>query len=86
VADGWSREDAPFTLVTDGVESAVAGIVQECLNVSVLDEIVVSRVPVLGGTGHSSRDSWPTAARGYARIVAVWDCGEWLIGGVALQT
>lgn len=64
---GWPREDAPFTFVTDGVESAVAqaktvagdkavgvsaaDIVQQCLNAGLLDEIVVNLVPVLLGAG-----------------------------------
>jgi len=52
--DGWPREDAPFTFVTDGVERAVAqakavagdktvtvasaNIAQQCLNAGLLDE------------------------------------------------
>jgi dihydrofolate reductase len=63
VPEGWPREDAPFTFVTDGVESALAqakttagekmvavagpNIAQQCLNAGLLDEIVVNLVPVL---------------------------------------
>jgi hypothetical protein len=87
VADGWTRDDAPFTLVTDGVESAVAGIVQQCLNVSVLDEIVISLVPVLWGAGHSNRGSLANRGEG----IGIDRCrlglgGEWLIVGMTLQT
>ena len=65
VPDGWPRDDAPFTFVTDGIESAVAkaraiagqglvaiasaNIAQQCLNAGLLDEIVVNVVPVLLG-------------------------------------
>jgi len=67
VPDGWPREDAPFTFVTEGVESAVARakavagdkivsvasatIAQQCLNAGLLDEVVVDLVPVLLGDG-----------------------------------
>jgi dihydrofolate reductase len=67
VPDGWPREGAPFTFVTDGVESAVAQakalagdkvvavatptITQQCLNVGLLDVIRVDLVPVLLGKG-----------------------------------
>jgi len=67
IPDGWPCEDAPFTFVTDGVESAVAqakavagdktvtvasaSIAQQCLNAGLLDEVVVSLVPVLLGEG-----------------------------------
>ncbi len=67
VPDGWPREGAPFTFVTDGIESAVAqakaaagekivavaspNIAQQCLNAGLLDEIVVDLVPVLLGSG-----------------------------------
>lgn len=60
VPDGWPRDDAPFTFVTDGIESAVAkaraiagqglvaiasaNIAQQCLNAGLLDEIVVNVV------------------------------------------
>ncbi len=63
----WVHPDAPFTFVTDGIESAVqrarvvagyrdvaiasATIAQRCLNASLLDEIVVELVPVLLGRG-----------------------------------
>lgn len=67
VPKGWPREDAPFTFVTDGVESAVAqakaiagdkivsvatpSITQQCLNLGLLDAIRVNLVPVLLGEG-----------------------------------
>ncbi len=67
VPDGWPREDAPFTFVTDGIESAIekaqaiAGdkvvgvnggtIARQCLNARLLDEIWVDLVPVLLGGG-----------------------------------
>ncbi len=63
----WPYPDAPFTFVTDGVESAVRQaravadrkdvsigsptITQQCLNAGLLDEIVVELVPVLMGQG-----------------------------------
>ncbi len=67
VPEGWPRADAPFTFVTDGVESAVAQakaiaggkivaiatptITQQCLNLGLLDVIRVNLVPVLLGDG-----------------------------------
>lgn len=67
VPEGWPREDAPFTFVTDGIESAIekakalAGdkvvgvnggtIASQCLNAGLLDEIWVDLVPVLLGGG-----------------------------------
>jgi dihydrofolate reductase len=67
VPDGWPREDAPFTFVTDGVASAVrqakelAGdgdvaiatpsITQQCLDLGLIDVIAVDLVPVLLGEG-----------------------------------
>ena len=67
VPEGWPRDDAPFTFVTDGVESAVAQaktiagdkivavasptITQQCLNLGLLDVIRVNLVPVLLGDG-----------------------------------
>jgi dihydrofolate reductase len=67
VPEGWPRDDAPFTFVTDGAESAltqaqaVAGdgvvavatpsITQQLLNAGLLDEIRVDLVPVLLGEG-----------------------------------
>jgi dihydrofolate reductase len=67
VPEGWPRDDAPFTFVTNGVESAVAQakatagekvvavasptIVQQCLNAGLLDEISVDLMPVLLGKG-----------------------------------
>jgi dihydrofolate reductase len=67
VPDGWPREDAPFTFVTDGLESAVAqakavagdkfvgvggaDITQQCLNAGLLDEIRFNLIPVILGRG-----------------------------------
>jgi dihydrofolate reductase len=67
VPEGWPRTDAPFTFVTDGIESAIeqaaaiAGdkevgvnggtIARQCLNARLLDEIRVDLVPVLLGGG-----------------------------------
>jgi len=63
----WPHPDAPFTFVTDGLESAVeqakkaAGdknvavasttIAQQCLNLGLLDGVQVDLVPVLLGSG-----------------------------------
>jgi dihydrofolate reductase len=65
--EDWPHRDAPFTFVTDGVESAVAQarkvagekvvsvasptITQQCLNLGLLDAIAVDLVPVLLGKG-----------------------------------
>jgi dihydrofolate reductase len=67
VPEGWPRDDAPFTFVTEGIESAVAqakvvagdkrvavasaNIAQQCLNAGLLDGISVNLVPVLLGKG-----------------------------------
>jgi dihydrofolate reductase len=67
VPEGWPREDAPFTFVTDGIERAIeqakalAGdkvvgvnggtIASQCLDAGLLDEIWVDLVPVLLGGG-----------------------------------
>jgi dihydrofolate reductase len=67
VPDGWPREDAPFTFVTDGIESAIerakalAGdtvvgvnggtIARQCLDAGLLDEVWIDLVPVLLGGG-----------------------------------
>jgi dihydrofolate reductase len=72
VPEGWPREDAPFTFVTDGIERAVetakelAGdkvvgvnggtIASQCLDAGLLDEIWVDLVPVLLGGGTSFFD------------------------------
>ena len=64
--DGWLRDDAPFTFVTDGVESAVAeaesiagdrvvgvggaDIAQQCLDAGLLDEVHVN-YPVMAQDG-----------------------------------
>ncbi len=67
VPEGWPREDAPFTFVTDGIESAIeqatslAGdkvvgvnggtIARQCLEAGLLDEVWIDLVPVLLGGG-----------------------------------
>jgi dihydrofolate reductase len=67
VPEGWPRDDAPFTFVTDGIESAIeqakalAGdkvvgvnggtIASQCLDAGLLDEVWVDLVPVLLGGG-----------------------------------
>ena len=67
VPDGWPREGASFTFVTEGIETAIetakemAGdkvvgvnggtIARQCLNAGLLDEIWVELVPVLLGGG-----------------------------------
>ena len=60
VPDGWSGDGAPLTLVNDGVERGPwlqADIVQQGLNASVLDELVINLVPVLLGEGIRNRGS-----------------------------
>lgn len=65
--EDWAHPEAPFTFVTDGVESAVrqaavtagdkivaiasASIAQQCLVAGLLDVIHLSLVPVLLGEG-----------------------------------
>jgi dihydrofolate reductase len=67
VPDGWPRDDAPFTFVSEGIERAVAvarelagekvvgvnggTIARQCLDAGLLDEIWVDLVPVLLGDG-----------------------------------
>jgi dihydrofolate reductase len=67
VPDDMTREDAPFTFVTDGVEAAIARakaaagdkkvnvmgaeIPQQALRAGLLDEIQVHLIPVLLGAG-----------------------------------
>jgi dihydrofolate reductase len=67
VPEGWPRDGAPFTVVLDGVESAVAqakaaagdktvglagpSVIQECINADLVDELHVELVPVLLGDG-----------------------------------
>jgi dihydrofolate reductase len=67
VPEGWPREDAPFSFVTDGIEHAIdeakalAGdkavgvnggtIASQCLNAGLLDEIWIDLVPTLLGGG-----------------------------------
>jgi dihydrofolate reductase len=67
VPDGWPREGAPFTFVTDGVEAAVdvareiAGdkrvgvnggtIASQCLDARLLEEVWVDLVPLVLGDG-----------------------------------
>lgn len=63
----WVKEGSPFTFVTDGVESAIrqaqkaageknvvvstASILQQCLKARLMNEIYISVVPVLLGSG-----------------------------------
>jgi hypothetical protein len=70
VPEGWPRDDAPFTFVTDGIESAIeqakalAGdkvvgvnggtIASQCLDAGLLDEVWVDLVPALLGGGSAS--------------------------------
>ena len=93
---------APLTLVTVGVDSAVAQaaavagddivgvgsahIVRQRVNAGLLDELAINLVPVLLGEGHPSRGSLVNRCEGYGAIVGVWIAGEWPIGGGALQT
>jgi dihydrofolate reductase len=67
VPDGWPREDAPFTFVTDGVASAIdqakqiagegivavlgANVAQQCLDLGLLDEVLFDLAPVIMGDG-----------------------------------
>ncbi|MDX6242671.1 MAG: hypothetical protein QOE76_394 [Frankiales bacterium] len=67
IPQGWPRDDAPFTFVTQGVESAVAqaqqvagsktvgvagpNVAQQCLEAGLLDEAWIELVPVLLGRG-----------------------------------
>lgn len=67
IPEGWPRDDAPFTFVTDGVESAIeqakkvagekvvvvagANVAQQALKAGLVDEIEVDLVPVLLGRG-----------------------------------
>jgi dihydrofolate reductase len=77
VPDGWPRDDAPFTFVSDGIESAIeqakaiAGdkgvgvnggtIARQCLNAGLLDEIWVDLAPVLLGGGTPFFDALSSA-------------------------
>ena len=72
VPEGWPRDDAPFTFVTDGIEHAIeqakslAGdrvvglnggtIASQALDAGLLDEVWVDLVPVLLGGGTSLFD------------------------------
>jgi dihydrofolate reductase len=73
VPDGWPREDAPFTFVSEGIERAIevaqeiAGdkgvgvnggqIARQCLEAGLLDEIWVDLAPVLLGGGRPFFDT-----------------------------
>jgi dihydrofolate reductase len=75
----WPHPDAPFTFVTDGVESAVeqakkvAGdktvavastkIAQQCLNLGLLDGVQVDLIPVLLGSGVRFFDGLDTTTK-----------------------
>ncbi len=70
VPEDWvtAHPDAPFTFVTDGVESAIARakelagdrdvsvsggtVASQCLELGVLDEVAVDLVPVIMGSGN----------------------------------
>jgi dihydrofolate reductase len=63
----WAHPEAPFTFVTDGVESAVrqarqvagekwvsvasAGVAAQCLDAGLLDRVDIDMVPVILGAG-----------------------------------
>src|SRR5687767_3644073 len=67
VPQEWVYEGSPFTFVTDGVESAIrqakqaagdkdvvictASILQQCLNLGLMDEILIDVAPILLGKG-----------------------------------
>lgn len=67
IPEGWPRDDAPFTFVTDGVESAIeqakkvageklvivagASMGQQALKAGLVDEFELDLVPVLLGRG-----------------------------------
>lgn len=67
IPEGWPRDDAPFTFVTDGVESAIeqakevageklvilagASISQQAFKAGLVDEFELDLVPVLLGRG-----------------------------------
>ena len=67
VPQEWLYEGSPYTIVTDGIESAVkqakavagdkdvavgaASIAQQCIRLGLLDEIHIDLVPVLLGAG-----------------------------------
>jgi dihydrofolate reductase len=67
VPEGWPRADAPFTFVTDGVASAIdqaariagdgivavggASLAQQCLDLGLLDELLLDLAPVVLGDG-----------------------------------
>jgi len=102
VPERLSRDDAPFTLVTDGVEGAVAqaaavagdglvgvgaaGIVQQCPNASLRGEIVINLVPVRRGGASEPWLVGQSLRGGTDRSLLFGIAGECLIGGVALQT
>ena len=67
IPEGWPRDDAPFTFVTDGVERAIeqakkvagekmvivagANVAQQALKAGLVDEFEMDLVPVLLGRG-----------------------------------
>jgi hypothetical protein len=75
VPDGWPRDDAHFTFVTDGIESAVAkaraiagqgliaiasaNIAQQCLNAGLLDDRGERGGPYSSVTGSDSSTTSP---------------------------
>ena len=99
---GWAGDEAPVIFVTAGVESAVArgrgcrrrwhcrrrcGRYRRRLNGSPLDEIVIDLAPrLLGGAASEPRLVGQPLPGATDRSLLVRFAGEWLIGGVALQT
>jgi dihydrofolate reductase len=89
--EGWPpRPDAPFTFVTDGLESALeqakaagdggvgvsgANIVQQCLNAGLLDEVRLDLVPVLLGQGILYFDNIDNTAVEFERVQVVEGLG-----------
>jgi dihydrofolate reductase len=85
--DDWPpRPDAPFTFVTDGLESALAlakaagngdvgvsgpNLVQQCLNAGLLDELRIELVPVLLGKGIRYFDNIENTAITFERVQVV---------------
>ncbi len=69
IPKGWANDGAPFTFVTDGVESAIAqaravagnknvgiggaNVAQQAIRAGLVDEIAIDLVPVLLGAGRS---------------------------------
>lgn len=83
----WADSDAPFTFVTDGIESAVrqaraiagdrdigvaaASIAQQCLEAGLLDGIQLNLVPVLLGGGVRLFDHLGAAPINLERVAVI---------------